>query len=111
LPSVDELARQNYGRYWPNDPSCMSQRQRSERRWAMLQQRREDEQARRQAARTRLPLPITNDEQLAAAKYQLAHLLWQGGDAPAAHKWLETILAKFPDTQTADRARQTLAKL
>ena len=83
-------------------------------RTAMMQQRRDAEQARRKAAREQLakkPRPVQNPETQAAAKYELAHLLWKGRQWQAAQKWLSDIVDKFPSTQTADRARQTLARL
>ena len=76
-----------------------------------MQQRRDAEKTRRQAARERLPQPIQDNEQQAASKYELAHHLFQNGNSPAARQWLAEILDKFPSTQTADRARQTLARL
>ena len=78
---------------------------------AQMQQRRNSEQIRRQAARQRLSSPILDDEQHAAGKFQLAHLLWQRGNTPAAQKWLDEILVKFPKTETADRARLALERL
>ena len=111
LPTIDQLARQSYSPYDNYDPSCSQQREAQMRRVAMMQQRRQAEQNRRQATRERLPLPIQDDERLAAGKFQAAHLLWQGGNTTAARKWLGEILDKFPSTETAARARLTLARL
>ncbi|HMC11357.1 MAG TPA: hypothetical protein VKH44_08705, partial [Pirellulaceae bacterium] len=103
-----QLAQQSYSSYGQESPSCQP---RNEIRIAQMQQRRDTEKSRRQAARERLPRPIQDNEQQAASKYELAHLLWQNGNASAARHWLDEILDKFPSTQTADRARQTLAQL
>ena len=110
-PRIDQLARQSYLPYPGYDQSCSPQREAQMRRIALMQQRRQAEQNRRQAARDRLPRPIHDDERLAAGKFQAAHLLWQGGNTTAARKWLDEILDKFPSTETAARARQTLARL
>ena len=115
LPSIDQLARQSYGNYGGYEQGCATAReQQMQARTAQMQQRRDAEQARRKAAREQLaqkPRPVPNPETQAAAKYELAHMLWKGGNATAAQKWLGEIMDKFPNTQTADRARQTLARL
>jgi len=111
LPSVDDLARQRYSQYGGYEQSCSPQRAAQQRRVAMMQERRTAEQARRQAAREHLPRPIQDEEQLAVGKFRMAHLLWQDGNTPAARKWLGDILDKFPSTETAIQARQTLARL
>ena len=79
----------------------------------MMQHARDAEKARRQSARQKLPTqPVVLDsEQQAAAKYELSHSLWLAGRPDAARKWLGEILDKYPTTQIADRARQTLAAL
>src|SRR5437764_2942791 len=110
-PSIDQLARQSYSPYSNYDQSCSPQREAQLRRVAMMQQRRQAEQSRRQTSRERLPRPVQDDERLAAGKFQAAHLLWQGGNTAAARKWLGEILDKFPSTETATRARLTLARL
>jgi hypothetical protein len=109
LPTADQLGSQSYSSYGQESPSC--QPSRSQMRASQMRQRRDAENARRQASRERLPRPIQDNEQQAASKFELAHLLWQHGNAPAARQWLAEILDKFPSTQTADRARQTLAQL
>jgi hypothetical protein len=109
LPTVDQLAQQSYSSYGQESASC--QPSRNEIKIAQMQQRRDTEKTRRQTSRERLPRPIQDNEHQAASKYELAHLLWQNGNAPAAREWLAEILDKFPSTQTADRARQTLARL
>ena len=109
LPTANQLARQGYSSYGQESASC--QPNRTEIRTAQMQQRRDAEKTRRQAARERLPKPVQDNEQQAASKYELAHVLFQHGNAPAARQWLAEILDKFPSTQTADRARQTLARL
>jgi len=109
LPTADQLGSQSYSSYGQESPSC--QPSRSQLRTAQMQQRRDAEKTRRQAARERLPRPIQDNEQQAASKFELAHLLWQHGNGLAARQWLTEILDKFPSTQTADRARQTLAQL
>jgi hypothetical protein len=108
IPTADQLAQQSYSSFGQDSPSCQP---RNDYRIAQMQQRRDMEKTRRQAARERLPRPIQDNEQQAASKYELAHLLWKNGNAPAARDWLAEILDKFPSTQTADRARQTLARL
>ncbi len=107
-PTADQLAQQSYSSFSQDSPSCQP---RNEYRIAQMQQRRDTEKTRRQAARERLPRPIQDNEQQAASKYELAHSLWKNGNAPAAREWLSEILDKFPSTQTADRARLTLARL
>jgi len=82
-----------------------------QRRLTMMQKRRDDEKARREASRAAIPTRFWNDEELAAAKFQGAHLLWLRGNTPAARRWLETILDSYPHTATAERARITLARL
>ena len=109
VPTADQVAQQGYSSYGQEPPSC--QPSRNEMRIAHMQQRRDSEKSRRQAARERLPRPIQDNEHQAASKYELAHLLWQNGNPSAAREWLSEILDKFPSTQTADRARQTLARL
>ncbi len=109
VPTVDQLAQQGYSSYGQESASC--QPSRNEIRIAQMQQRRDAEKTRRQAARERLPRPVQDNEQQAESKYELAHLLWQNGNAGAARQWLAEILDKFPSTQTADRARQTLTRL
>src|SRR3954464_15626100 len=79
-PSIDQLARQRYSPYDNYDQSCSPQREAQMRRVAMMQQRRQAEQSRRQTARELLPRPIQGDERLAAGKFQAAHLPWQGGN-------------------------------
>jgi len=108
LPTANQLASQGYSSYGQDSPSCQP---RNEIRIAQMQQRRDAEKTRRQSARERLPRPIQDNEQQAASKFELAHLLWQHGNGPAARQWLTEILDKFPSTQTADRARLTLAQL
>jgi hypothetical protein len=110
-PTINDYARRSYSPYDGYEQSCSTQRDAQMRRVAMMTQRREAEHARRVGARAFLPLPIMDDEKLAAGKFQLAHLLWQGGNTAAAQKWLDEILVQFPNTETADRARQTLARL
>src|SRR5438132_1738062 len=76
-PTLDQLARQGYGRYQEPTQSCHVSRQ--QLRTAYFAKRRADEQARREASRARLPLPIRDDERLAMAKFELAHQLWLSG--------------------------------
>jgi hypothetical protein len=108
LPTANQLASQGYSSYGQDSPSCQP---RNEYRTAQMPQRREAERTRRQASRECLPRPVQDTEQQAASKYELAHHLWQNGNAPAARQRLSEILDKLPATQTADRARQTLARL
>ena len=108
-PTLDQLARQGYGRYQEPTQSCHVSRQ--QLRTAYFAKRRADEQARREASRARQPPPIRDDERLAKAKFELAHQLWLSGKTDAAGRWLGEILDKFPQTETAGRALQTLARL
>jgi|SRR5947209_8217446 len=108
-PTLDQLARQGYGPYLEPTQSCQVSRQ--QLRAAYFAKRRADEQARREASRARLPLPIRDDERLAKAKVELAHQLWLSGKTDAAGRWLDEITTKFPQTEMAARAAVTLARL
>jgi hypothetical protein len=58
-----------------------------------------------------LTIPKVTDEELAQSKFTCAHNLWLGGNVEAARRWLERLVKEYPATETADRAKITLAKL
>jgi hypothetical protein len=107
MPDLKRLARQPFDRVQPRPNSCESHTQ-QEPYWA---HRRSASAARTQTASTATPAKNWTYEELAGAKFRVAHLLWQGGNAPAARKWLDEIITKYGETETAARARITLAKL
>jgi hypothetical protein len=105
-PSLTELAKQATDHYESRYQSCESHRIQNER-WAAKQ---------RQATRSKSvaaapPARHRTKEELAASKFQAAHLLWQAGRTDAARRWLEAVLREYESTPTAERARITLAKL
>jgi hypothetical protein len=105
------MARGSYSRYGGHDQSRSPSRDAQLRRAAQMQARRDQEQSRRQSAREHIAKPLLNVEQRAANKFQGAHLLWLDGNVPAAQRWLDEILDKYPQTATAARASKTLERL
>ena len=77
----------------------------------LAQARRDDEQSRREKSRDAIPVRVWSQEQLAQAKFKVAHMLFQDGNIDAAKNVLSKLVDEFPDTATADRAKVTLAKL
>lgn len=110
-PTINQMARASYSRYVGAEASCNPQRAAQLRRAALMQQRRDQEATRRQLARAKLPKPVLDEEQQAAAKFQGAHLLWQAGNADAARRWLDEIMEKYPQTSTAARAYSTPGRM
>jgi hypothetical protein len=83
----------------------------AERRTALAQKRRDDEKERREKSRAAIPVKTFTNEELAQSKFTCAHNLWLGGNVEAARRWLERLVKEYPATETADRAKITLAKL
>jgi hypothetical protein len=77
----------------------------------LAQQRRDEEKSRREKSREAIPVRTWSEEQLAQSKFKVAHLLYLDGNIDAAKNVLSKLLAEFPDTATADRAKLTLAQL
>jgi hypothetical protein len=113
LPSLQQLARERYGQ-WAELPGCqvnplaMRFIARQQARLAYGQRMRQAELDRRQAGREHLPTPMQDAEKLAAAKVQLAHLLWQSGKREASRLILFNVPIDYPQTEAAARARDVL---
>jgi hypothetical protein len=85
----------------------------AEMRRRMMQQRRAKEQERREQSRKLLATmgKVLTEEELARSKFNLAHMLWKAGRIDSAKAQLAKLLDDYPFTETADRARLTLARL
>jgi len=83
----------------------------SQRRTALAKKRRDEEKADREKSRAAIPVTTLTDEELARSKFTCAHNLWLAGNVDSAKSWLEQLVREYPATQTADRAKVTLAKL
>lgn len=103
-PTLDSIARDRYSQVRSEPDSCQTHRQpvRYARRRVM---------GTAEQSRTIAPEPITSPEQVASAKVQGAHLLWKAGRPEAARRWLQTVMADYPRTAAAVKARDVLAKM
>jgi hypothetical protein len=81
-----------------------------EARREQMQERRNAEVTRREASRKSIPAKTYTEEDYAKSKFNVAHMLWQNGNLDASRKRLELLIDEYPYTDTADRARITLAK-
>jgi hypothetical protein len=108
---IGDLASESYARPSYDSGACHHSRSAMyARRAAQMQQRREAEQERRERARASLPIKFYDDEELAKVRYDLAHKLYKNGNPEASKRWLEKLVKDYSSTQTADRARETLAR-
>lgn len=103
-PTLDSIARDRYSQVRPEPDSCQSHRQPV--RYARRRVTGSTEQS-----RSITPPPITSPEQLASAKLQGAHLLWKAGQPEAARRWLQTVMADYPRTAAAVKAKDVLARM
>jgi len=106
VPTLNELAKQATNHVESPYQSCESHRIQNER-WAAKQR----QSIRSSSTVSAAPTKQWTKEELAASKFQGAHLLWQTGHADAARRWLEIVLREYANTPAADRARITLARL
>jgi hypothetical protein len=84
---------------------------RFQKRRRMFEERRAKEQERREKSRKMLAFgKVLTEEELAKAKFNLAHMLWKAGRVDSAKMHLAKILDDYPFTETADRARITLTR-
>jgi hypothetical protein len=108
---LSELASESYTRPSFDIGAChYSRGAMYARRVAQMQQRRDAEQERREKSRAALPVKFWDDEELAKVRYDLAHKLYKKGNPEASKRWLEKLVKDYSATQTADRARDTLAR-
>jgi hypothetical protein len=103
-PTIESQARERFIQVRAEPDSCQTHRQPI--RYAQQRVTNASQQA-----SSRLPKPITLPEQLATAKIQGAHLLWKAGKPEAARRWLETVVADFPRTEAALKAKDVLARM
>jgi hypothetical protein len=87
-----------------------SGRQLDERR-RMMESRRAAEKERRDKSRQMTAAKVLSEEDLAKSKFNLAHMLWVAGRIDSAKLQLSKLLDDYPSTESADRARMTLARL
>jgi hypothetical protein len=81
-----------------------------ERVLAMRQASRDAAKARREATWASLPVKYYTDEDLAQSKYSIARQLWRCGRVDRSRLYLEQLIADFPFTETADRAKIVLTR-
>jgi hypothetical protein len=92
--------------------SVLSRSEREHQRELQLaQQRRDEEQSRREKVRMSIPVRTWSEEELAASRFKVAHLLYLDGNIDASKNVLTRLLDEYPDTVTADRAKLALARL
>lgn len=108
VPSLNELARTATTHSEARFQSCESHRSPQSERFASY---RAKTLRNKPATTPRAPAKQWTDEELAAAKFNGAHQLWQAGNSEAARRWLEVVLREYAETPTADRARVALARL
>lgn len=84
---------------------------REEFRQRIMEERRTAEKARRERARQAIPTRFYADEDRAASRFKIAHLLWQAGRLDASRMTLAKLIDEFSGTEAADRARVVLARL
>jgi thioredoxin-like negative regulator of GroEL len=108
--TIDQLARlARYSQAQSVPDSCRPSR--PQIRLTAAQARRLAEQARRQESRERLPKAVQDPERQAAAKYELAHMLWKAGKHNAARLILFNVPIDYPQTAAADKARDVLDRI
>lgn len=110
-PSLEELARQATIHSEARFQSCESHRSPQPERWTSHRAKPSRNKPAAAAAVSRVPAKQWTAEELAAAKFNGAHQLWQAGNSEAARRWLEVVLREYAETPTADRARMALARL
>lgn len=110
VPSLEELARQATTHSEARFQSCESHRSPQPEQWASHRAKPSRNKP-AAAAVPRVPAKQWTAEELAAAKFNGAHQLWQAGNSEAARRWLEVVLREYAETPTADRARVALARL
>jgi Tfp pilus assembly protein FimV len=80
-------------------------------RLAFGQRMRQEELDRRQESRERLPKAVQDPERQAAAKYELARMLWKIGKHDTARRVLFDLVVDFGKTRAADKARDVLDRI
>jgi hypothetical protein len=81
-----------------------------ERVLAMRQASRDAAKERRERTWATLPFKFYSDEELARSKYNVAHLLWLNGCVDSSQRILQQLIDDYPDTSTADLAKNTLER-
>jgi hypothetical protein len=81
-----------------------------ERVLAMRQASRDAAKARREATWASLPAKYYTDEDFARSKFTVAHMLWQNGRVDSSRRFLEQLIADYPLTDIAERAKVVLAR-
>jgi hypothetical protein len=92
--------------------SVLSRSEREHQRELQLaEERRDEEKSRREKVRVSIPVRTWSEEELAASRFKVAHLLYLDGNVDASKNVLTKLLDEYPDTVTADRAKLALARL
>jgi predicted Zn-dependent protease len=81
-----------------------------ERVLTMRQASRDAAKARREATWASLPVKYYTDEDLARSKYSIARQLWHNGRVDSSRRFLEQLIADYPLTDTAARAKVVLMR-
>jgi len=91
---------------------CMSSRQQQmQAKYYRAEQHRQTVKNQREKTRSLIPQKVWTEEELAEAKFKLAHQLYLNGKTESSAKWLEKIEEDYPDTLTANRARFVLTRM